>query len=135
MEAGRIIGGTGNNSLFFATTCAVPKSGTFCQVKGKSTDAAFEKSLKNAMGKNDEAALKKACQEFESIFLSMMYKEMKATVPKSGLIPDDIGMDVYNSMLDEMLMENASKSSRLGLGDILYKQLDRQLKAEYKLDG
>jgi Rod binding domain-containing protein len=35
-------------------------------------------------------------------------------------------------MLDDQLMEEASKGSGTGLGDVLYKQLSKQMKAVYK---
>lgn len=91
----------------------------------------FERHLKSAFDKKDEAQLKKSCKEFEGIFLRMMYKQMKATVPKSELFQEDAGMEVFESMLDDELMNQAAKSSRLGLSDMLYKQLSKQLKSTY----
>lgn len=41
----------------------------------------FEAKLKRAMENKDEKALKEACQQVEEIFLQMMYKQMKATIP------------------------------------------------------
>jgi len=100
----------------------------------KAADEGFEKRLKSAFDKKDEAQLKKACQEFEGIFLKMMYRQMKATVPKSGLLEEDSGMEVFESMLDDELMDQAAKSSRLGLSDMLYGQLSRQLKSTYAVE-
>lgn len=58
-----------------------------------------------------------------------MYKQMKATVPKSSLFPKDSGTEFFESMLDEKLVENASKTNSLGLADLLYKQLSKQMKS------
>jgi len=93
----------------------------------------FEKRLQAAVNKNDEQELKKVCREFESILLSLMYKQMKATVPKSELIPGDAARDIFESMLDDKLMEEASQKGGMGLGDALYKQLDKRLKSVYKI--
>lgn len=99
--------------------------------KNKVEGDEFEKKLQNALDKNDEKELKKACQEFEGLMLNMLYKQMKATVPKSSLIPEDRGKEIFESMLDDKIIEEASKSSSLGLSDVLYKQLSGQLKSSY----
>lgn len=99
--------------------------------KNNAADDEFEKRLLNAMEKKDEKELKKVCKDFEGIILRMMYKEMRATVPKSELIPGDVGKDIFESMLDDKLMEEASKGSGLGLSDVLYKQLSKQVKSAY----
>ena len=100
--------------------------------KNKVTDSSFEERLKNAMNSKDDKELKKVCSDFEGIMMNMMFKEMKATIPKSDLIPQDSGSEIFNSMLDDKLMEEASKKQGMGLADILYKQLSRQLKATVK---
>ena len=104
-------------------------------VKNKVTDSGFEAQLKNAMSAKDDKALKKVCADFEGIMMNMMYKEMKATIPKSDLLPSDSGEDIFNSMLDDKLMEEASKKQGIGLADVLYKQLSKQLKATIKPDS
>jgi peptidoglycan hydrolase FlgJ len=94
--------------------------------KNKAADDSFEVHLKNALAKNDDKDLKNVCQEFEGILLNMMYQQMKATVPESGFLPDDPANGIFQSMLDDKLVEEASKSGSLGLADLLYKQLRRQ---------
>lgn len=93
--------------------------------KAESND--FESRLENAMKSKDDKELKKVCKEFEGILLGMIYKQMKATVPKSDLIPDSIGRNIFESMLDDELIEEASKNTNFGLADSLYKQLRRQI--------
>lgn len=115
MEVGRI-----NNKLV---------DNTMETTKNRVEGDNFEKRLQAAMDRKDEKELKKVCQEFEGIFLNMMYRQMKASVPKEELIPEEAGKDIFESMLDDKLMEEASKNSRLGLADTLYKQLSRQLKS------
>lgn len=102
--------------------------------KAKAADSSFEKHLENAMNKNEEQELKKVCKEFEGILINMMYKQMRASVPKSDLLPGDVGRDVFESMLDEKLTEEASKGRGIGLADVLYKQLSKQLKSKEEAD-
>jgi len=113
MEIGRIAQGFANNSIERAKSNVVQDS--------------FEKKLQEAMANKNEEQLKAACKEFEGIMLSMMFKQMKSTIPKSDLIPSDAGRDIFESMLDETLMEEASKGRGVGLADVLFKQLSRNL--------
>ena len=74
--------------------------------------------------------LKEACEGFESMLLNIMYKEMRNTVPKNQLFGDDNAHDIWQSMLDTALMEEAAKTGGIGLADMLYKQLAPQVLAE-----
>ena len=91
----------------------------------KASDGDFEKRLQEAVQKGDKEELKEVCNQFEGIFLSMMYKQMKATVPQNDYLQNDSATQIYNSMLDDQLCEEASKAG-IGLGDVMYKQLSKQ---------
>jgi|GEM_PF-362214 len=101
-------------------------TGNAVQSAAQSSDDTFARKLEEAAKKNDDKALKEVCQEFESIMLSMLYKQMKATVVKSDLMEEDPGMDIFQSMEDDELMKQASKSGSFGLAESLYKQLSKQ---------
>jgi len=116
------IGGIDVNAKGLVDSAQVNRTG----VKADS----FEKRLKEAAQKGDDAQLKQVCKEFEGIFLNMMYKQMKATVPKSDYLQSDYGTEMYDTMMDETLVEVMSQKG-IGLGDYMYKQLARQyLKAD-----
>ena len=104
---------------------------TIDSVKNKVSGDDFKKRLEAAVDNRDDIELKKACKDFEGIILNMLFKQMKATVPKSGFLPDSAALEIFDSMLDEKLMEEASKRGSLGLADTLYKQLGKQLKTVY----
>lgn len=74
--------------------------------------------------------LQDACEGFEAMLLSIMYKEMRNTVPKNQLFGDDNAHDIWQSMLDSAMMEEAAKTGGIGLADVLYKQLAPQVLAE-----
>ena len=64
------------------------------------------------------------CQEFESIFVKMMLKEMRKTVDKSdSIISGGFAEDIYRDMLDDEYAKSMSKTARFGLADLLYRQL------------
>lgn len=95
-------------------------------------DNGFEAKLKRAMEQKDEKALKEVCQSMEEVFLNIMYKQMRATVPKSGLMPESASTEIIQSMFDEALVKEASQSRGMGIADMLYKQLYNQMNNVYK---
>ena len=116
MDVGKVTDGAWNNLM----------TGSASQAADRAADDSFEKRLQAAMNKNDDKELKAACQQFEAIMLGMMYKQMKATVVRSDLIPADAGRDIFESMLDDSLMEQASKTGTFGLAESLYRQLSKK---------
>jgi len=84
--------------------------------------AGKEPGVKNA----DEAKLKKACGDFESIFISQMLKEMRKSIPKSGLLDGGSQQDMYLSLFDEELSKSMAKRGGIGLGKILYQNITKQ---------
>lgn len=92
----------------------------------QASDDSFAKRLESASQNSNDKELKAVCQEFEAIMLDVMYKQMKATVVKSDLIEEDPGTAIFESMQDEELMKQASKTGTLGLAESLYKQLSKQ---------
>ena len=49
----------------------------------QNNSAEMSSKLTKAYDENDAKELKEACQDFESIFLNMMLKEMRKSVPNS----------------------------------------------------
>ncbi len=82
-------------------------------------------SKKSAKGQ-DKEALKKACLGVEAVFLNIMLKEMRKTIPKGGIFPDSIQKDIYTSLFDQQLCQEATKTkSAIGLSDMLFEYLTR----------
>lgn len=83
-------------------------------------------ALKRPMTDADAQAkkLREACEGFEAMFLSMMYKQMRATVPENDLFgKKSNAMKIFEDMRDTELMNVAAKSGGIGLADMMYKQL------------
>ena len=64
--------------------------------------------------------LKKACREFEAIFISYILKSMRKTTHKSDLFGGGLGSDIYQQIFDEKLAGAMSESNQLKIGDLLY---------------
>ena len=76
----------------------------------------------------EEKKLKKACADFEAIFISLMFRTMRQTVPTSGYFKAMPGKDVYTMMMDQKLAEElAHRGGGLGIQNILYNQLNKPI--------
>lgn len=71
------------------------------------------------------AALGKAAGQFEALFLQMVLKQMRATLPQDGPL-DSESMRTYTSMFDQQVAQHLS-SRGLGLREAIEKQLARAL--------
>ena len=67
--------------------------------------------------------LKRACRDFEALFIGDMLKQMRKSVPKAGLLDSSPAMDIYRSMMDQKIAEKVANERGLGIGEMLFKQL------------
>lgn len=74
--------------------------------------------------RQNKAELEKASRQFESLLLNFMIREMRATVPESGLFPPSMAQDIFTSMLDEQYADAMAESGGIGLHKLLIDQLD-----------
>ncbi len=101
--------------------------GLLNRLKNSSLEKNGPAELSNSVSRETE--LKEVAQQFEGMFLHILLKSMRATVPKSGLFKS-FAMDQYQSMLDEEIATAGSKQGGLGLSELFYDQfsrLDKQL--------
>ncbi|MGL4394840.1 MAG: rod-binding protein [Brevinema sp.] len=79
--------------------------------------------LKNkAQGKDTKAV----AQEFESLFIEMMFKEMKKTVTKTNVFGEaNAGQEIFDSMLGTEYAKISSKTGGFGLADMIEKSLNQ----------
>jgi flagellar protein FlgJ len=79
----------------------------------------------NKMNAQELKTVREKCQEFETIFIKMMFEEMRKSLkpPASGSKALDQGKDIFNEMLYEQYAKSLSREGGIGLGDMIYKQL------------
>ena len=75
---------------------------------------------------NDPDEIREVAEDFEKFFISYMLKEMRKTVPKSGILDGGFDRDMYTSMMDDAVADKVSQGSGIGLADILEAQLIKQ---------
>ena len=79
--------------------------------------------------------LKEVAHQFESIFTSMMIKSMRSTVGEDPLVKRSTGEEIFTSMLDEEYGKQMSSGSKLGLSDLIVKELEKLENPSSALDG
>lgn len=84
-------------------------------------------SLEAKADSGNKEQLEKVCQDFESILLNFMMKQMRNTVPEVKLISGGQAEEMFKDMQDQELSKEISSSSQFGLAGALYQQLSRNI--------
>ena len=88
--------------------------------------AGIDKMKRQTLDPEKDKELKDACAGFEAIFMNEMLQSMRKTLPGDALFEDSNASNIYQSMQDQDLVENLSKSQNsLGIKDFLYQQLKK----------
>lgn len=94
----------------------------------KVSESAFDKILKNAKVSGDTSDLRKATDELEAVFINMMMKTMRSSIPESeGLFKKSEAEEMFQGMLDEEYANNMSKAGGIGISDMIFDQFKKYL--------
>jgi flagellar protein FlgJ len=74
--------------------------------------------------------LRQACADFESVFMRILLREMRRTIPQGGAFPLSSGAGMYREIADDFLADSLAKAGGMGLGKLLFAQLGRALAAQ-----
>ena len=85
-------------------------------------DLAGLNALKLKSRDNPQEAVREVAQQFESVFVTMMMKAMRASLPKDGMFASS-QMDTYQDMMDQQLALDISQGDGLGLAAVIERQL------------
>ncbi len=80
--------------------------------------------------KIDEGRLKKACTDFESLFINRIIESMRKAVPESGFLGGGPDKEVFQSLFDQELSRSIASAGGIGLGKMIYEQMMRRFKTE-----
>lgn len=84
--------------------------------------------LKREANTDPAKALLPVAKQFESVYLQMILKSMRAAVPESGLFSDEAGK-TYREMFDNQLSVNLAEQGGIGLAKVMVKQLTPALQS------
>ncbi|MCK8824569.1 rod-binding protein [Fuchsiella alkaliacetigena] len=80
----------------------------------------------NSKDSNQDQELKAVAQEFESLFVHLMLKEMRNSVPESDYLDTGLQGDIFEDMLDEEYAKEIASSEQLNLSKVIYEQLSKK---------
>lgn len=80
-------------------------------------------ALDPARQAKQKAELKKACRQFEALFTSLLWKEMRKTVPQGELFGGGFGEKLFTGLRDQAMADSVTQGSSMGLADMLERQL------------
>ncbi len=70
-----------------------------------------------------DAELRDASRQMESLFIHHLFKEMRATIHKTGFITGGRAEEIYTSMMDAEMAAKISTRGGIGLSEMLLRQL------------
>lgn len=76
----------------------------------------------------EDAKLKETCQQFESLFLSQLFTQMRKSIPKSNLFGEGKDEEMFGSMLDQERAKAWAQADGIGLANLLYQQMRNTIK-------
>lgn len=81
-------------------------------------------ALKQRLRQDDPQALKTAARQFEAVFLQMVMKSMRASVPQEGMFDSD-QTRFYQELLDAQMAQVLAGKGGTGLAAMIERQLSR----------
>jgi flagellar protein FlgJ len=90
--------------------------------KGVYNDFGDIAKLKSQSHTDPNAAMKEVAHQFESLFVTMMMKSMRDTLPKDGMF-GGTDMESYQQMFDQQLSLDLSRKGSIGLASVIQRQL------------
>jgi flagellar protein FlgJ len=76
-----------------------------------------------------EQALSKAAGQFEALFLQMVLKQMRESLPKDGPLDSDT-MRTYTTLFDQQVAQQLSSRGGIGLKEAIERQLGKRLSGD-----
>jgi murein DD-endopeptidase MepM/ murein hydrolase activator NlpD len=81
------------------------------------------RAAQGLQGEKQRNELKKASEEFESVFIAYLLKVMRETIEESGLMEQGFGKSIYTELFDQEVSRSIAQRGALGIGDLLYRNL------------
>jgi Rod binding domain-containing protein len=76
-----------------------------------------------ALDDRGKLRLQKAAREFEAVLVAYMFKSMRSSVSKSGLLGEGFGGDMMDSLLDMEMGRQMSRTGNFGLAEMLWRKI------------
>jgi flagellar protein FlgJ len=101
------------------SAAATPAANAAASVSGTPADKELTPVEKQALAK-----LHTAAQQLESLFVNLLFKEMRKSAPPTSFTGKPSNADnIYADMLDEKRAESLSQTGSLGIGKLIEQEL------------
>jgi len=80
-----------------------------------------------ATNAKDVEQLRKACADFEAIFIAKMFKSMRESSEEDSIFGNGFGADLYQGLFEEKVSEKLAQSGGLGIGKAIFDQLSERI--------
>ncbi len=78
---------------------------------------------------SEDRRLKDSCKDFEAIYIGLMLKSMRSTVPEDSLFGSSNQKEIFQSMFDQEIAKSIAHSDKpFGLGELMYQKLANEKK-------
>ena len=71
--------------------------------------------------------MEEAAQGFESLFINMLLKQMRRTIPKSDFINGGYGEKIFEEMFDEEISKKIAQRGGLGIAHAIYTKFEQSI--------
>ncbi|WP_157151316.1 rod-binding protein [Brachyspira sp. SAP_772] len=117
---------TDKYSLSIGTANLNKLNNTKREYQNYGTKFSIENTSENVTDKEfQKKRLREVSEDFESLMINQMLKEMRKTVNKSGLIDGGMAEEIFEDMLYDEYAKEFSKTKTFGLAEIIYNQMEK----------
>jgi flagellar protein FlgJ len=88
---------------------------------------AFKIALEQAQAEENPEEIKKVCQQFEAIFINMLFKQMRNTITEGGLTEKSQARETFEGMLDEEMSKAIAEGGGFGIAEMMTKALSKSI--------
>ncbi|MBN2794370.1 MAG: rod-binding protein [Clostridia bacterium] len=104
---------------------------TFNNAISQSSDTegdSFQAILEAAKASGDTEKLREVSNQLEGVFINMMMKVMRNTIPDSeGIFQKSTAEKMFQSMLDETYADKMAEAGGIGISDMIFDQMEKYL--------
>lgn len=96
----------------------------------------FQNILSEALGSQDDAKLKEACNGLESYLMSMVFKQVKQSMlqdDEEALIPKGDYTKMFEEKMINAVADKLVENGGIGLSDQIYKQVKTSYEAQMNI--
>ncbi len=88
----------------------------------------FAPKFQELLKEGDKDALKEVAADFEELFVNLILKTMRSSIPKSSFAQSSYQKEMFEGMLDESYAKEIADSGGFGIADMIMNSFEPYLK-------